>query len=122
MFGGLFQADQKDPMKRFSEVLRYRLAVRKWEVMEPLPEAVRKATLLSPLLVKDRLLLISGDRKVWQFDLSTLQYSELSPMPEAASVDKFVWTGSRIIGGGGENSGQGPRRRSEWTFIGRFVK
>ena len=37
-------------------------------------------------------------------------------------VDKFVWLKGMVIGAGGENKLGGPRRRSEWTFIGRFVR
>jgi len=60
-------------------------------------------------------------KRVWGLDLQTLQYSELTPLPEAASVDKFVWLDNMIIGASGENALEGPRRRSEWTFIGRIV-
>ena len=121
MFGGSFQLEQKDPITTFNEVVRYQLAEGKWETMPPLPDAAREAMPLSPFLVKDKIILVGGAKNVWQLDLKTLKYSELSPLPEAAFVDKFVWLDNMAIGAGGENSIEGPRRRSEWTFIGRVA-
>ncbi len=64
---------------------------------------------------------MSFAKAVWQLDLSTMEYSKLTPMPEEAFVDRFVWLNDRIIGAGGENKIQAPRRRSEWTFVGEFT-
>jgi hypothetical protein len=50
-----------------------------------------------------------------------LTYRELTPLPEKVIVDKFVLLDDRIIGAGGENEPEGPRRRSEWSFIGRLI-
>jgi hypothetical protein len=47
-------------------------------------------------------------------------YLDLAPLPEAASVDKYVWFNQMIIGASGENFIDPPRRRSEWVFIGKF--
>jgi hypothetical protein len=119
MFGGTFQANVGDPVTRFDEVLRYQIADSKWELLRPLPESAAGSP-GAPLFLRDRLLLI-GARKVWQLDLKTMEYSELTPLPEVAFVTTFVWLNDRIIGAGGENTIEGPRRRSEWTFIGKFV-
>ncbi len=70
---------------------------------------------LSSVLTESRVVLISFSKKVWQLDLDTLKYSALSPLPEEAPVDL-------LIGAGGENKLEGPHRRSQWTFIGRFVQ
>ena len=121
MFGGTFQAKSQDPIANYNTlVFRYDIAQVRWEAMKPLPEANPKAGPPSPVVVNEKIILITNIKKVWQLDLRTLEYSELSPLPEAASVDKFVWLKDRIIGAGGENDIEGPRRRSEWTFIGRF--
>jgi hypothetical protein len=119
MFAGRFQAKPQDPITNFSLVFRYDIAQARWEAMKPLPEENPNADPPSPVLVKDKIILITDIKKVWQLDLRTLEYRELSPLPEAAFVDKFVWLKNRIIGAGGENKVEGPRRRSEWTFIGR---
>jgi hypothetical protein len=73
----------------------------------------------APLFLKDSIFLI-GARKVFRFDLRTLEYSELSSLPEIAYVETFVWLDNKIVGSGGENTIEGPRRRSEWTFFGKF--
>jgi hypothetical protein len=41
-------------------------------------------------------------------------------LPQDASVSSFVWIDPLIVGAGGENSIESPRRRSEWTFMGRL--
>lgn len=121
MFGGTFQAKSQDPIANYNtQVFRYDIAQVRWEAMKPLPETKPKAGPPAPVVVKDKLILITNIKKVWQLDPGTLEYRELAPLPEAASVDKFVWLQDRIIGAGGENDIEGPRRRSEWTFIGRL--
>ena len=45
---------------------------------------------------------MSFAKTVWQLDLQTLEYSQLTPMPEEAFVDRFAWHDGRIIGAGGE--------------------
>jgi N-acetylneuraminic acid mutarotase len=121
MFGGTSRPRLQDPSTNYNTlVFRYDIAKVRWEAMKPLPEDNPNVGTPSPVLVKDKIILITGIKKVWQLDLGTLEYTELAPLPEAASVDKFVWLKDRIIGAGGENQIEGPRRRSELTFIGRF--
>jgi hypothetical protein len=57
---------------------------------------------------------------VWKFDLNSQTYQDLAPLPEAASVDRYVWLNDRIIGASGENFIEPPRRRSECVFMGKF--
>jgi hypothetical protein len=121
MFGGMFQARPQDRTANYSTlVFRYDIVRARWEAMQPLPEEDPKAGPPTPVVVKNRIILVTDLKKVWQLDLRSLKYSELPPLPEAASVDTFVWLKNRIVGAGGENEIEGPRRRSEWTFIGQF--
>jgi hypothetical protein len=120
MFGGIFQSEQKDSVTNFNEVLRYQVDDARWSVMPSLPDETHGMTPLTPLFLNGRIILISSGKKVWQFDLKAFKYDELSPLPEAAFVDKFVLIDNLIIGAGGEISG-GPRRRSDRTFIGRLA-
>lgn len=119
MFGGVFQAHQKDPVRNFYEVLRYQVKTGEWSAVATLPRETPEETTLSPMFLRDSIILINSTKKVWQFDLESLQFRQLSQLPQAAFVDKFVWLDSLIVGAGGENSIEGPRRRSEWTFVGK---
>ena len=120
MFGGTFQANVSDPTTHFNEVLRYKIAQSSWEVSKPLPDSLAGSA-GATLFLKDDILLIGG-KQVWLLHLSNLKYSEMTPLPQVAFVTHFVWLKNEIIGAGGENTIEGPRKRSEWTFIGRFVK
>lgn len=120
IFGGRSQLNPQDPITGFGVVYRYEIEQKRWEAMKPLPYQSPDNDPPSPVLVKDDIILITDVNKVWGLDLRTLEYREMSPLPEAASVDKFVWMKGRIVGAGGENKVEGPRRRSEWTFIGQF--
>jgi N-acetylneuraminic acid mutarotase len=121
MFGGIHQEKKTDPTTKFREVLQYNLVETNWKVMAPLPEDTLSTDPLTSLIISNKIILVSFARRVWQLDLGTLEYSELNPFPEEVFVDKFVWLGNRIIGAGGENKIEGPRRRSDWTFIGKYV-
>lgn len=122
MFGGIHQEKKTDPTTKFREVLQYNFAETKWKVTTPLPEDTLNSGPLTSLIMNNKIILVSFARRVWQLDLKTLEYSELNPFPEEVFVDKFVWLGNRIIGAGGENKIEGPRRRSDWTFIGSYVR
>lgn len=121
MFGGIHQEKKDDPTKKFREVLRYDLAEANWKAMPPLPEGTLNTDPLTSLIINDKIVFVSFAGRVWQLDLKTLEYSELNRFPEEVFVDKFVWLNHRIIGAGGENKIEGPRRRSDWTFIGKYV-
>ena len=121
MLGGIYTSNAEDPPTRFSEVMRYSVQERTWHKLSPLPRDALMATPLSPLYVDGKILLMSFDKTVWQLDLKTQEYSKLSPLPEEAYVDRYVWLNNQIIGAGGENKIESPRRRSEWNFVGRFT-
>ena len=120
MFGGIHSEEPGTPPTKFDDVLSYDLASGSWQKHPPLPPATLEQTPLVPLHVDGRMLFMSYAKTVWQLDLPTMEYSKLTPMPEEAFVDRFVWLNDRIIGAGGENKIQAPRRRSEWTFVGEF--
>jgi hypothetical protein len=120
MFGGIYQARPEDPIVAFHDVSRYDIAGGKWEQVKPLPEVSHEGNSPSPVFVGDGFVLMNDSRKVWKLDPAGETYRELAPLPEAASVDRFVWLNNEIVGASGENFIQGPRRRSEWVFIGRF--
>lgn len=120
MFGGIHTANATDTPTQFSDVMRYNLSERAWYQHAPLPDRTLRATPLSPLYIDGRIVFMSFGKNVWQLDLKTQQYTELAPLPEEAFVDRYVWLDNQIIGSGGENKIESPRRRSEWTFVGRF--
>ena len=120
MFGGIYTANAKDAPTKFGQAFRYSLQEQTWHNLPSLPQESLKATPLVPLYADGKILFMSFAKTVWQFDLKTLEYSKLSPLPEEAFVDRFVWLDKQIIGAGGENKIESPRRRSEWTFVGRF--
>jgi N-acetylneuraminic acid mutarotase len=121
MFGGRYQANPKDPLQLYPEVLRYSPVDAKWKLMTYLPIDLWGTSSVTAVFADGRMLLIGSIGKTWQLDLNLLKYEELAPLPEAVEVDKFVWLANHVIGSGGENStDDGPRRRSESTFIGQF--
>jgi hypothetical protein len=120
MFGGRFQANPQDPLIDYNQVYRYDIAQARWKEMKPLPEKSPNAAPPSPVIVKGKIILVADTGKVWELDPMTMAYRDLARLPEATSVDKFVWLSDGIIGAGGENNLEGPRRRSDTTFIGRF--
>ena len=120
MFGGIDSQQAGAPPIRFSQALHYDLKQDLWEELPSLPPETLEARPLVALHIPGRILFMSFAKTVWQLDLQTLEYSRLTPMLEEAFVDRFAWLNGRIIGAGGENKIESPRRRSEWTFIGEF--
>jgi hypothetical protein len=105
-------------VKVFSDLLRYRVSNARWLEPLPLPEPNHE-TPPTPVYAASRFLLVSDVRKVWLLDPDRPGFTAMAPLPEAALVDRFFSIGGLIVGAGGENALEGPRRRSEWTFIGR---
>ena len=120
MFGGIYTANAEDTPAQFTEVQRYNIKEKMWHKLSSLPRDTETAMPLTPLLVHGKMFFMSFSRTVWELNLATQKYSIQSPLPEEAFVDKYVWLNGMIIGAGGENKIEGPRRRSEWTFVGKF--
>ncbi len=120
MFGGIYSENPGDPMTRFRDVLRYNIGEGTWTTLPPLPPQVLETAPLSPLLLDDKILLMSYAKTAWQLDPQTMAYSKQSALPEEVIVDRFVWIDDLIIGAGGESKIENPHRRSPWTFVGRF--
>jgi N-acetylneuraminic acid mutarotase len=120
MFSGIYQGSPADPITTYDNVSRYDIALGKWENANKLPQVSQATNPPSPVFVGDGIVLINDFKKVWKLDLSKQTYRELSPLPEAAALDRFVWRDGKIIGASGENFIDPPRRRSEWVFVGRF--
>jgi len=121
LFGGLFQAEQKAPVTKFDEVLRYDLSTGQWHVMPPLPTGAADLQPLTSLVIPNYILLFSAKKHVWKLDLRSQRYAKTTPMPEAVAVDRFLWLHQQIIGAGGEIQPEGPRRRSPLTLIARLA-
>ncbi len=120
MFGGIYSGEAGAPPAKFDQALHYDLKQDRWQELPPLPPETLDATPLVPLHLPGKILFMSFSKTVWQLDLKSMEYTMLTPLPEEAFVDRFVWLNDRIIGAGGENKIESPRRRSEWTFIGEF--
>ena len=122
MIGGIDQQLTTDQTTEYDEVWRYGVREKIWRKINSLPPAIHGTTPLTSLMVEGRLLIFSFSKKVWELDLKTQRFGEVSPLPEEVFVDQFFWVNGLIIGTGGENKLEGPRRRSESTFVGRFVQ
>ncbi len=120
MFGGIYQGAAKDPVIALSQVYRYDIGNRKWAKAQPLPEVSMEGNSPSPVFAGNGIVLVNESQKVWKLDLKSQEYREMPPLPKAAAVDRFVYIDGQIIGASGENFEQGPRRRSEWVFIGKY--
>jgi N-acetylneuraminic acid mutarotase len=121
VFGGAYQEKVSDPITRIPEIWRYRIANDEWEKIGSVPTAAIEGSPLVPICTRDSFLLVSFKKTVWRFDRSSYAWSETTPLPEEAFVDKFCMVNGQIVGSGGENKLDGPRRRSDWTFIGRIL-
>ena len=120
MFSGIYQAGPGEPITTYDDVSRYDLAHDKWEPANKLPQVSKETNPPSPVFVGDGIVLVNDFQKVWKLDLSKQIYRDLSPLPQAAALDRFVWLNGKIVGASGENFIEPPRRRSEWVFIGSF--
>ena len=119
LLGGIHQADKADPVSKFYDVWRYDLAADRWARVADLPAAMHGAAVVR---AGDRIILVGRAGKVMSFDPGRVQFTALDPIPRDVSVNYFAWTGSELVGAGGETPLGGPRRRSEWTFIGKVIE
>ncbi len=116
LFGGICLLAQSEPAKKFNDVLRYDSAWGAWTRVGGLPESLQSAAAVS---VAGRIILVGTQRHAMSFEPKTGAFSALDPLPRDAMVTQFLWIDPMLVGAGGENTLDGPRRRSEWTFIGR---
>jgi len=120
MIGGIDQKVPDGPVTQYDELWRYDLSQKTWSRTAALPREAHNATPISSVLFEGRLFLIGFSKRVWEFNMVTREFTDQSPLPREAFVDRFFWVNGQILGAGGENKLEGPRRRSEWTFIGEF--
>ena len=120
MFGGIYQADPKDPIVALKNVCKYNVKQRKWEQMSDLPRVSKEGNSPSPVFVDDGFVIMNDFQTVWKLDRSGQNYRELTSLPQAAQVDRYVWVHRTIVGASGENFIEGPRRRSDWVFVGQL--
>ncbi len=115
LFGGVHRPRQQDPVLKFNEVLRFDPAANRWSRAADLPESLQGAAAVA---VGGKIVLLGAGRQAMSFDPRTASFSPAEPLPEDAAVDAFVWIDPAIVGAAGENKIEGPRRRSESTFVG----
>lgn len=115
LFGGVFSKAENIPVKKINEVLRLDPAGG-WTRVTDLPETLQIA---APAGIFDQIVLVSGSADVMLFDPATARFTPLAGLPAKATVTQFVWIAPFLVGAGGERDPEGPRRRSEWTFVGR---
>jgi N-acetylneuraminic acid mutarotase len=115
LFGGVFSIAENIPAKKINEVLR--LDPRGgWSRATDLPESLQIA---APVGIVGRIVLVSGSADVMLFEPATATFFPLAALPAKATVTQFVWIAPFLVGAGGESDPEGPRRRSEKTFVGR---
>jgi N-acetylneuraminic acid mutarotase len=122
LFGGLSQANSTDPIAQSETVFRYDIAGDEWTSEGSLPPALAQLQPLSPIRVEQEVLLLTGQRRIWRFTPETRIYEETTAMPVAVAVDRFFLIGNRIVGAGGEDEIEGPRRRSPITFEAEILR
>lgn len=118
MFGGIHIQAREKPVVNFNEVLRYDIAADRWERIGDMPEALQNAPAVP---VDGGFVLIGRQKDVMLFEPGTARFTRLASLPEAAMVSDFVWIAPYLVGAGGENEQEGPRRRSDTTFLGRVT-
>lgn len=115
LFGGVFSKSEDVPVRKINEVLRFDPSTG-WSKVADLPESLQLA---APASLVGRIVLVSGSADVRLFDPATARFLPLASLPAKATVNQFAWIPPFLVGAGGERDPEGPRRRSEWTFVGR---
>jgi N-acetylneuraminic acid mutarotase len=116
LFGGIYQETKDSPVRKRNEVLRYDVAKNQWTKVASLPDVLQGAHAIN---AGGKIVLVSSKTDVMTFDPDTSTFAPLSALPRRATIPHFAWIPPFIVGSGGENELEGPRRRSDWTFIGR---
>lgn len=115
-FGGRFVTVPDQPVRYFNEVWRYDTATEVWAEIADLPSDIQLAR---PVRAESAILLIGRGMRSMGFDPVVGVFSDSEGLPEDALVDHFAWLPPFIVGAGGETRQERPRRRANWTFIGR---
>ncbi|MBL9213960.1 MAG: hypothetical protein JNG83_00640 [Opitutaceae bacterium] len=117
VFGGFYQATAKDAAVSYDEVLRFDPAAKTWTRVGDMPPGLQVCGLVR---AKGQILLIGANRLAMRFNPADGTFSAIPALPRDANVDHFAWIEPYVVGASGENKEDGPRRRSEWTFVGRL--
>ena len=117
MLGGSHQVRKEDPVKILNDVLRYDPATGSWSRLAEMPEAMQRA---APVFARGQIFLIGAAQKAMIFDPRHGAFTPVDPLPREVRVDHFEWIDPFLVGTGGETKIERPRRRSEWTFLGRI--
>jgi len=118
LFGGIFQTAENVPAKKINEVLRFDVAGSRWSRLADLPEVMQIA---APVSLRGKIVLIGGATDVVALEPRTAVFTRLASLPEKVTVSHFVWIDPFLVGAGGEGEVEGPRRRSDRTFVGRVT-
>lgn len=116
-FGGRFISAKNKPVRYFNEVWRYDAAADTWSEVAALPEEIHHAR---PVLAAGRIILVGRERRAMIFEPTTGRFHDCEGLPADALVDYFAWMPPFIVGAGGETREERPRRRADWTFLGRL--
>lgn len=115
-FGGRFITAPDQPVRYFDEVWRYDIGSDTWMRIAELPVDIR---LSRPVFAAGRIFLVGQGRRTMVFEPDTGRFSDAEGLPMDALVDYFAWMPPFIVGAGGETREERPRRRADWTFLGR---
>jgi hypothetical protein len=118
-FGGRFVTAQNSPVRYFNEVWRYDTRTDEWTQIAEMPAEIQLAR---AVFAEGVILLVGRDRKTMAYDPREGRFTEAEGLPEDALVDYFAWLPPFIVGAGGETRVERPRRRADWTFVGRITK
>lgn len=117
-FGGRFIAHKDAAPEYFDEVWRYDTFADEWSEVGPLPSELQLAR---PVVAGESVLLIGRNELAMEFDPDTGSFARVEGLPRNAMVDYFAWFAPYIIGAGGETAVAKPRRRANWTFVGKVA-
>lgn len=116
LFGGICLLKQHQPPRQLNDVLHFDSAAGIWQRLGPLPATMQSA---AAVRIGEHIVLLGPGRQAVAFDPATGAFHPVEPLTRDAMVTAFIWAEPFIVGAGGENSEDGPRRRSPWTFLGR---
>lgn len=117
-FGGRFLTGKDQPVRYFNEVWRYDIQADEWTMIAAMPEEIQLARAVS---VGGMIVLVGRDKRSMVFDPASGAFAGVQGLPEDALVDFFAWIPPYLAGSGGETRLERPRRRADWTFLGKFT-